>query len=63
MCADFQEEIFMEISEKKTSKLFVVLFTMKNLELFPRNLLEDFFLKIGILSLKVYTKNVLNIEA
>ena len=35
---------------------------MKSLELFPRNLREDFFLKIGILSAKVYTKNVPNIE-
>ena len=34
----------------------------QSLELFPRNLREDFFLKIGILSPKVYTKNVPNIE-
>ena len=32
------------------------------LELFPRNLCEDFFLKIGILCPKVYTKKVPNIE-
>ena len=31
-------------------------------KLFPRNLREDFFLKIGILSPKVYTKKVPNIE-
>ena len=31
---------------------------MKSLEHFPRNLREDFFLKIGILSAKVYIKNV-----
>ena len=35
---------------------------MENLELFPRNLREDFFLKIGIHSAKVYTKKVPNIE-
>ena len=36
--------------------------TTQSLELFPRNLREDFFLKIGILSPKVYAKNVPNIE-
>ena len=35
---------------------------MKSLELSPRNLRGDFFLKIGILSVKVYTKKVPNIE-
>ena len=30
--------------------------TMKSLELFPRNLRKDFFLKIGIFSVKVYKK-------
>ena len=36
---------------------------MKCLELFARNLREDFFLKIGLLyGAKVYTKNVPNIE-
>ena len=35
---------------------------MKSLELFPRRFRGDFFLKIGILRAKVYTKNVLNIE-
>ena len=34
----------------------------QSLELFPRNLRKHFFLKIGILSPKVYTKNVPNIE-
>ena len=34
----------------------------QSLELFPRSLREDFFLKIGILSPKVYTKKVPNIE-
>ena len=36
--------------------------TMKSLGLFSRNLRGDFFLKIGILSVKVYTKKVPNIE-
>ena len=49
------------------SKLWVLhkksfLCNTQSLELFPRNLREDFFLKIGILSPKVYTKNVPNIE-
>ena len=35
---------------------------MKSLGLFSRNLRGDFFLKIGILSVKVYTKKVSNIE-
>ena len=35
---------------------------MESLELFPRNLREDLFLKIGILRAKVYPKNVPNIE-
>ena len=35
---------------------------MKSLGLFSRNLRGDFFLKIGILSVKVYTKKVPNIE-
>ena len=34
----------------------------QSLELFPRNLREDFFLKIGILSPKVYIKNIPNVE-
>ena len=45
----------------KSSKLWVLhkndfLCNTQSLELFPRNLREDFFLKIGILSPKVYTK-------
>ena len=35
---------------------------MKSLAIFFRNLRKDFFLKIGILSIKMYTKNVPNIE-
>ena len=35
---------------------------MKSFGIFSRNLYEDFFLKIGIISVKVYTKNVPNIE-
>ena len=35
---------------------------MKSLGIFSRNLREDFFLKIGVLSAKVYTKMVPNIE-
>ena len=35
---------------------------MKSLELFSRNLCKDFFLKIGRLSVKVYTKKVPNNE-
>ena len=51
----------------KSSKLWVLhkksfLCNTQSLELFPRNLCEDFFLKIGILGSKVYTKNVPNIE-
>ena len=34
----------------------------QSLELFPRSPCEDFFLKIGMLSAKVYTKTVPNIE-
>ena len=34
----------------------------QSLEIFPRSLHEIFFLKIGILSAKVYTKNVPNLE-
>ena len=46
----------------KSSKLWVLnkksfLCNTQSLEHFPRNLHEDFFLKIGILSPKVYTKN------
>ena len=51
----------------KSSKLCVLhkksfLCNTQSLELFPRNLHKYFFLKIGILNPKVYTKNVPNIE-
>ena len=51
----------------KSSKLWVLhkksfLCNTQSLELFPRNLRKDFFLKIGILRAKVYTKKVPNIE-
>ena len=51
----------------KSYKLWVLhknsfLCNTQSLELFPRNLREDFFLKIGILRAKVYTKNVPNID-
>ena len=51
----------------KSYKLWVLhknsfLCNTQSLELFPRNLREDFFLKIGILIPKVYTKNVPNID-
>ena len=36
--------------------------TMKSLAIFSRNLRGDSFLKIGILSVKVYTKKFPNIE-
>ena len=60
----------MPISKKKSSrrflekmpKLILVVTSMKSLELFSRNLCKDFFLKIGMLSAKVYTKKVPNIE-
>ena len=35
---------------------------MKTLAIFSRNLREDFFLKFGLLSVKVYTKKVTNKE-
>ena len=60
MYANFQEKILAEISGKKFHCSTVI--TMKSLELFPRNLCKHFFLKIGIHSAKVYTKNVPNIE-
>ena len=51
----------------KSYKLWVLhknsfLCNTQSLELFPRNLSEDFFLKIGILSPKVYIKNIPNVE-
>ena len=63
MYADFQEKIIADISWKKFQTFHCSnVTTMENLELFPRNLREDFFLKIGIHSAKVYTKKVPNIE-
>ena len=63
MYADFQENIFAEISGKKFQILNCSnVTTMKSLEHFPRNLRENFFSKIGIHCAKVYTKNVPNIE-
>ena len=52
----------------KSSELWVLhknyfLCNTQSLEQFPRNLRRYFFLKIGILSPKVYTKNVPNLEA
>ena len=49
---------------EKSHKLFIEVnvTTMKSLELFSRNLRKDFFLKIGILIAKVYTKKVPNKE-
>ena len=62
MYADFQENIFAEISGKKFQTFHCSNVTaMKSLEFFPRNLREDFFLKIGIHSAKVYTKKAYNI--
>ena len=51
-------EMFFEIKKCHFSNVT----TMKSLGVFSRNLREDFFLKIGILSPKVYTKNGPNIE-
>ena len=49
MYADFQEKIFLEISGKKFQTFHCInVTTMKSLELFPRNILEEFFLKIGL---------------
>ena len=63
MYANFHEKIFAEISWKKF-QIFRCsnVTTMKSLELFFRKLCKDFLLKIGILSAKVYTKKVPNIE-
>ena len=53
--------------DKKLHTLLVKYFNdlldgQKSLQLSPRNICEDFFLKIGILSPKVYTKNVPNVQ-
>ena len=62
--ANFQEKISAEISGRKFQIFHCSnVTTMKILGFFSRNLREDFFLKIGILSPKVYSKNVPNIEA
>ena len=60
--ANFQEKIVSEISGKKFRTLKWIFINYPKFELFPRNLRKIFFLKIGILNLKVYTKNVPNIE-
>ena len=57
LCGDFWEKV-----PNFTSLHCNNVTTMKSLELFPRNHREDFFLKIDILSPKVYTKNVPNIK-
>ena len=57
MYANFKEEIFAEITGKTLLTLHSGnVTTMKILELFPRNLREDFFLKIDIHSANAYTK-------
>ena len=61
--ADFQEKIFADISGEKFQTFHCSnVTTMESLELFPRNIRKDFFLKIGILRAKVYTKNDPNID-
>ena len=61
--ANFQEKISAEISGRKFQSFHCSnVTTMKSLGIFSRNLRGDFFLKIGILSVKVYTKKVPNIE-
>ena len=63
----------MPIFKKKSLRIFLgecfklcIVVTLRqykvHMELSPRNIHEDFFLKIGILSAKVYAKNVPNIE-
>ena len=59
--ANFQEKKSLWRFLGKSSKVFIVV-TNQNLELFPRNLSKNFFLKIGIHSAKVYIKNFPNIE-
>ena len=61
--ANFQEKISAEISGRKFQIFHCSnVTTMKSLGIFSRNLREDFFLKIGILSVKVYIKKVPNTE-
>ena len=66
MYSNFQEKIFAEISGKKFQTFHCSNVTTKKslggaLGIFSRNLHEDFFLKIGMLSAKVHTKNAPNI--
>ena len=59
----FKKKIFADNSGRKfTLYSSNVVTSIQSLELSLRNIREDFFLKIGILSVKVYTKNVPNIE-
>ena len=61
--ANFQEKIFPDISGRKFQTLYSSNVTaIQSLDLSPRNIRKDFFLKIGILCAKVYTKKVPNIE-
>ena len=61
--ANFQEKISAEISGKKALTFHSSnVTTMKSWTIFSRNFRGDFFLKIGILSVKGYTKKVPNIE-
>ena len=61
----FKKKISARRFLEKMAKLFICnnnVTTMKSLAIFSRNLRRDFFLKIGILSVKVYTKKVPKIE-
>ena len=61
--ANFQEKIFADISGRKLQTLYSSnVTTIQSLQLSPRNICEDFFLKISKLRAKVYTKKVPNIE-
>merc|ERR1712015_149474 len=61
--ANFQEKIFADISGRKLQTLYSSnVTTIQSLQFSPRNICKDFFLKIGILCAKVYTKKVPNIE-
>ena len=61
--ANFKEKIFVEIYGKKFQTFHCSnVTTMKSLGIFSRNLRRDFFLKISIFSVKVYTKKVPNIK-
>ena len=51
------QALIVDIQTPKYIRIYSNVTTMKSLELFSRNLRsKDFFLKIGILSVKVYTK-------